>query len=131
MCLPQFCAEEIIFLVYISDIYIYKLVYFDDTKLRQNVKEEKDVEHLQEELDKLFKWQESNHMLFNGSKFQLIRYGNDEDIKNNTLYFTDNTEHIMWCSLPGPFNMFKDYYSIDSMIESVPLHSVCPIIVHL
>ena len=34
-------------------------------------------------------------MLFNGSKFQLIRYGNDEDLKNNTLYFTDNTEHII------------------------------------
>ena len=63
-------------------------------KTHHNQKE-KDVEHLQEELDNHLKWQESNHMLFNGSKFQLIRYGNDEDMKNNTLFFTDHTEQII------------------------------------
>ena len=34
-------------------------------------------------------------MLFNGGKFQLIRYGSNEKIKNNTLYFTDRTENII------------------------------------
>ena len=34
-------------------------------------------------------------MLFNGSKFQLLRYGPDEEIKQNTLYFTENTKQII------------------------------------
>ena len=40
-------------------------------------------------MDKLFEWQETNNMLFNGSKFSVLRNG------TNTLYFTDNTEHII------------------------------------
>ena len=34
-------------------------------------------------------------MKFNGKKFQVMRYGNDEDLKNDTLYFTENVENIV------------------------------------
>ena len=34
-------------------------------------------------------------MKFNGKKFQVMRYGSDEDLKNDTLYFTENTENIV------------------------------------
>ena len=34
-------------------------------------------------------------MVFNGTKFQLVRYGQDENIKNDTLYFTENTQEII------------------------------------
>ena len=34
-------------------------------------------------------------MKFNGAKFQLLRYGPNENIKNNTLYFTNNYEHVI------------------------------------
>ena len=34
-------------------------------------------------------------MKFNGSKFQVIRYGQNEDIKNNTMYFTANMEEVI------------------------------------
>ena len=64
-------------------------------KIKDVIEEETDVEKLQAELDKLFHWQENNNMLFNGSKFQLVRYGPNEELKHNTLYFTENTEHII------------------------------------
>ena len=34
-------------------------------------------------------------MRFNGTKFQLLRYGPNEEIKNDTLYFTDKTENVI------------------------------------
>ena len=89
----------VLFLMYIKDlskgVTANVKIFVDDTKIKDEIQEEKDVEKLQTELDKLFEWQEANQMLFNGSKFQLLRYGPDEDLKNNTLYFTDNTEHII------------------------------------
>ena len=70
-------------------------IFVDDTKIKDVISEDKDVEKLQGELDKLFVWQDKNSMLFNGGKFQLLRYGLNEELKNSTLYFTDNTEHII------------------------------------
>ena len=89
----------LLFLIYISDIgeniLSSKKVYVDDTKLIKAVKDEKDVEDLQGELDILYKWAEENNMQFNGKKFQVVRYGKDENLKNETLYFTENTENIV------------------------------------
>ena len=34
-------------------------------------------------------------MTFNGTKFQLVRYGKDEELKNETLYFTDQMENVI------------------------------------
>ena len=34
-------------------------------------------------------------MKFNGAKFQVLRYGPNENIKKNTLYFTNNYEHVI------------------------------------
>ena len=89
----------LLFLVYISDIgeaiVSSKKVYVDDTKLIKAVKDEKDVEDLQEELDILYKWADENNMKFNGKKFQVVRYGKNENLKNETLYFTENTENIV------------------------------------
>ena len=61
----------------------------DDTKLIKAVKNEDDVQELQDELDKLYKWAEDNNMKFNGKKFQVVRYGKDENLKDETLYFTE------------------------------------------
>ena len=77
----------ILFLVYISDIAkdltASTLVYVDDTKLRQNVQTEADVELMQKELEKLHKWGINNNMEFNASKFQVIRYGHNEELKED------------------------------------------------
>ena len=89
----------VLFLMYIKDIskeVTAKVkIFVDDTKIKDVITEDEDVEKLQAELDKLFIWQEKNNMLFNGSKFQLLRYGPKEELKNNTLYFTDDTQNII------------------------------------
>ena len=83
----------ILFLIYISDIgnniSAVKKVYVDDTKVKKGVKSEEDVLELQEDLDRLYEWAKINNMICNGTKFQVVRYGHDEDLKNYTLYFTD------------------------------------------
>ena len=68
-------------------------VFVDDTKMKDIIRNEDDVERLQENLDKLFEWQAENNILLNGSKFQILRYGPNEELKDDTLYFTDNTEN--------------------------------------
>ena len=64
-------------------------------KIIKGIKNEEDVEELQKDLDKLYNWAKENNMVFNGSKFQLMRYGSDENIKNDTLYFTGETNEII------------------------------------
>ena len=89
----------ILFLIYISDIgeglTAQTLTYVDDTKIKQKVNTEEDVENLQKELEKLDKWAKSNNMNFNGKKFQVVRYGTNEELKNNTEYFSGSYDEII------------------------------------
>ena len=88
-----------LFLMYIQDISkkvtANTKIFVDDTKIKDIIMEEEDVEKLQDNLDKLFDWEETNNMKFNGAKFQVLRYGPNENIKKNTLYFTNNYEHLI------------------------------------
>ena len=89
------------FLIYISDIgegiKSKKNIYVDDTKIKSTIRTESDVEKLQEDIDSLQTWAEVNNMQFNGNKFQLVRFGNNEEIKDDTIYFTgENKEVIKW-----------------------------------
>ena len=89
----------ILFLIYISDIgdniNSLKKVYVDDTKVKKGIKSEEDVEDLQADLEKLYTWAKENNMVFNGTKFQVMRYGNIQELKNNTNYFTEETSEII------------------------------------
>ena len=89
----------ILFLIYISDIgedlLASTLVYVDDTKVKRSVKSEIDVENLQIELNKLDTWSKNNNMEFNKKKFQVLRYGENEDLKNETSYFSGNFEELI------------------------------------
>ena len=49
---------------------------------------EKDVEDHQDDLNTIYNWQQENNMLFNGNKFELLRYGTNEEIKESTIYLT-------------------------------------------
>ena len=86
----------LLFLIYISDIgekiKSTKKIYVDDTKIKLRIKTEQDVEKLQEDIDLLQSWAENNNMQFNGSKFQLVRFGYNEDLKDETIYFTGDNE---------------------------------------
>ena len=44
-----------------------------------------DVESLQDDLEKLYSWQTHNNMVFNGKKFEMLRYGKDKDLKTKEL----------------------------------------------
>ena len=87
------------FLIYISDIgdeiEAIKKVYVDHTKLKKEIKTEDDVESLQTDLEHIYKWAKKNNMEFNAAKFQVMRYGKSEDIKNDTLYFTEETNEVI------------------------------------
>ena len=89
----------ILFLIYISDIgenkSAMKKIYVDDTKVKKAIRSEEDVESLQLDLNKLYDWAKSNNMVFNGTKFQVVRYGNNEQLKEETLYFTKDTSEII------------------------------------
>ena len=89
----------LMFLIYISDIgnniKSSKKIYVDDTKLKARIQTENDVEILQDDIDHLQSWAEMNNMKFNGSKFQLLRYGPNESVKEDTFYFTGDGEEII------------------------------------
>ena len=89
----------LLFLIYIADIgenVKGKLqVYVDDTKLKKPINNEIDVESLQEDLETLYSWAEENNMKFNGTKFQLLRFGDNNDIKDDTIYFRDNMSNVI------------------------------------
>ena len=59
------------------------------------MKTKEDVEKVQMELNKLEKWSSENNMEFNKTKFQVMRYGPDEELKNNTPYFSGNYEEVI------------------------------------
>ena len=78
-----------------ENIESFTSLFADDTRVMRAIKDEDDVEQLQTDLDKLYKWQENNNMLFNGNKFEVLRYGNNTDLKNSTAYFTPDYEDVI------------------------------------
>ena len=82
----------ILFLIMINDIDKNSSaeisLFCDDTRIMKPIKTENDVEDLQEELEKLYIWETENNMKFNGKKFELLRFGKNSNLKEDTNYFT-------------------------------------------
>ena len=70
-------------------------IFADDTRIAREIKSEEDVEDLQADLEKLYSWQERNNMQFNGVKFEVLRYGRNQELKESTSYFTPNFKDII------------------------------------
>ena len=89
----------ILFLILINDINKNVTsnvsLFCDDTRVMGPVQSEEDVEKLQSDLDAIYEWQNCNNMLFNGKKFEMLRYGKNEEIKNSTSYLTPEYEDII------------------------------------
>lgn len=49
-----------------------------------------DIEKLQADINKVFNWTAENNMMFNSNKFQVLRYGQNEDLKQNAGYKTQS-----------------------------------------
>ena len=81
----------LLFLIFIGDISddvtADTLVYVDDSKVKYKVKTNEDVERLQENLNKIYTWEENNNMKFNGGKFLVLRYGKDKNLKDKNNLF--------------------------------------------
>ena len=88
----------ILFLIFIcdidKDIESIASMFCDDTRLVGKISNEEDVETLQQDLNKIYSWAEQNNMLFNNGKFELLRYGANEEVKNSTFYLSANDEII-------------------------------------
>jgi hypothetical protein len=81
----------ILFLILIGDInqdvaHSFISSFADDTRIGKGVNSAEDAEQLQLDLQQVYQWAISNNMDFNTSKFELLRYGNDQDLKNQTCY---------------------------------------------
>jgi len=89
----------VLFLIMISDIdkdNIESIVrtFADDTKVIQQISSLEDCKVLQQSLNKIYQWANRNNMKFNVTKFNLLRYGPNEDLKINTSYKNSEGENI-------------------------------------
>ena len=49
---------------------------------------------MQSDLNKVFTWADKNNMMFNSDKFELLRYGKNDELKENTVYFSGDENII-------------------------------------
>ena len=88
-----------LFLAFISDIAEdlegEAFVYVDDTKTVKMVETEEDVENHQKDLNRLDRWSKENNMEYNATKFVLLRYGKNTDLKEDTVYFSGDMDEVI------------------------------------
>ena len=88
----------ILFLIFISDIdqniTSFASMFADDTRLVGNIASEEDAIQFQKDLNLIYEWAESNNMQFNDKKFELLRYGQNEELKESTSYKSSDGSQI-------------------------------------
>ena len=92
----------VLFLVMIDDITdvvrdtkVASSIFADDTRLSMEINTEDDVEEFQDIMNKIKEWGKNNNMKFNAKKFELIRYGKNEELKDNTVYFGPDMKDVI------------------------------------
>jgi hypothetical protein len=90
----------LLFLIMINDIDDNVInssvkVFADDTRITKAVKTEEEAALLQEDLETLYTWAIDNNMAFNGSKFEVLRFGKNQELKDNTNYLTPEAEDLI------------------------------------
>ena len=91
----------ILFLIFVGDIdsrlrNAQASSFADDTRVVLQICSETDTYNLQNDLNVLYEWSRTNNMMFNGSKFEHLRYGHHQINRN---YLTPEGE---------PINMITD-----------------------
>ena len=61
-------------------------MFADDTRIYGKVTNTHDVTNLQKDLERVYVWAEENKMEFNAEKFEIMRFGNNDPLKNCTSY---------------------------------------------
>ena len=89
----------LLFLIHISDIN-YEMedstvsCFANDTQILLGIKDEEDTQMLQNDSRKLYKWAETNNMKSNANKFELLRYGKEQEIKSAKTYKSYDDSNI-------------------------------------
>ena len=70
----------LLFLIIINDLgedVVNSIIslFADDTRMTRVIKNEDDIEDFQNDLDKVFKWSSENNMVFNTTKFEVLKHG--------------------------------------------------------
>jgi hypothetical protein len=60
--------------------------FADDIRTLSGISSIRDASLLQTDLDHIYKWSEDNNMTFNNKKLEVLRYGNNQEIKLQTSY---------------------------------------------
>ena len=89
----------LLFLIYIADIgnevkHSSLASYADDSKLKKIIESSSDAEKLQDDLNKVYQWTHDNIMEFNVAKFEILRIGQNENLKSETSYLTPDGKPI-------------------------------------
>ena len=88
----------VLFIILINDIsdgILSRLATFaDDTRITRGIEDRNDTVILQDDLHRVYEWQETNNMQFNESKFQLLQYGSDKQLKEETHYVGPEGQRI-------------------------------------
>ena len=88
-----------LFLIYIDDIgqelerRIDIRSFADDTSVGNSIQSEDDHILLQQSIDRIYGWTENNNMQFNSRKFQVLRFGKNEELKQ-LRYTTSDLDEI-------------------------------------
>ena len=69
-------------------------IFADDTRVTKVIKDEEDIEKLQDDIIKVYKWLESNNLLFNSKKFELLRHGKDKNLQSSVHPKPNGTDII-------------------------------------
>ena len=68
--------------------------FADDTRLMKEISNNTDVQSLQDDLNAVYQWTSSNNMQLNGLKFELLKYGKNEELKEHSNYLSDTGSPI-------------------------------------
>ena len=68
--------------------------FADDTRVLGKVASVNDVANLQSDLDTIYQWSNTNNTLFNSDKFECLRYGTANELKQATHYQSDTGKQI-------------------------------------
>ena len=90
--------------------------FADDTRLMKGILDAFDISNLQQDLNAVYKWTKKNNAELNGLKFEHLRYGKNEHLKKQSIYFADTGCQI------GTKSSVKDLGVILSSDMSYDLH---------
>ena len=69
--------------------------FADDTRVSRSIHNSTNVGTLQTDLDKIYAWQDKNNMQFNEGKFELLKYGRNQELKSDSKYTSASGQPIL------------------------------------